>query len=167
MSLDGFIARSDGGLDWLEPMQVQGEDYGYGAFFESIDTVVVGRRTYEVALGFDEWPYQGKRVVVLAHAAPTPRHGERFHAGPHAALLDALGAEGARRVHVDGGAVVSQFLRTGLVDDLVVSVAPVVLGGGIRLFQGAIPERRLFLESAEAFPSGLVQLRYRVAAQAT
>ncbi len=164
MSLDGFIARPDGRLDWLEPMQVAGEDYGYGEFFDTVDTVVIGRRTYEVTLGFDEWPYEGKRVVVLAHAALAPLHGERFFAGSPAALAEALWAEGARRVYVDGGFVVSQFLRAGLLDDLVVSVVPIVLGEGIRLFQGTMTERRLLLRSAEAFPSGLVQLRYRVVA---
>jgi dihydrofolate reductase len=161
-SLDGFIARPDGGLDWLAPWEQ--EEYGYRAIFEEVDTLVVGRRTYDVVLGFDPWPYDGKRVVVLTHAPPAPRHGETFRTGRPAEVLGALGAEGARRVHVDGGAVVSQFLDAGLVADLTVSVVPVVLGAGTRLFQGRLAERRLALLGSSVFPSGLVQLRYGVVA---
>lgn len=163
-SLDGFIARRDGGLDWLATVERPGEDYGFQAFLDGVDAVAVGAATYRVVLGFEgPWPWAGKRVVVLTHRPPpAPRADETFFAGDPAALVEALGAGGVRRVYVDGGAVVSQFLAAGLVDELTISVLPVLLGDGIRLFQGALPERGLTLLSSRAFPSGLVQGTYRV-----
>lgn len=160
-SLDGFIARRDGSIDWLPPVGAEGEDYGFGRFFGAVDALLLGRATWEVACRFEPWPYAGKRVAVLAHAPRTARHGETFHAGDPGAVLDALGREGARRVYADGGAVVSQLLAAGRVDDLTVSIVPVILGDGIRLFQPPLPERALLLEAAVPFPAGLVQLRYR------
>jgi dihydrofolate reductase len=163
VSLDGFIARPDGALDWLAPFE--GTEHGYRAFFESVDAVVVGRATYDVVLGFDAWPYAGKRVIVLTHRPPAPRHGEAFLAAAPAAVVARLAAEGVRRAYVDGGAVVSQFLAAGLVDDLTITVVPLVLGDGIRLFRAPLPERALHLAGVQAYPSGLAQLRY-VAANA-
>ncbi len=159
-SLDGFIARRDGSIDWLRAVEAPGEDYGFAGFFADVDALLVGRATWEVACSFDSWPYAGKRVAVLAHAPREGRHGETFHAGEAAAVLDALGAEGLRHVYADGGSVVSQLLAADRVDALTVSVIPVVLGDGLRLFQGPLPERRLALESSRAYPTGLVQLRY-------
>jgi dihydrofolate reductase len=159
-SLDGFIARPDGGLDWLKAVEAPPEDYGFAEFFRSVDALVVGRATYDVALGFGEWPYAGKRVVVLTHRPPAARHGETFASGAPGDVVAALGAAGAGRLYVDGGATVSAFVRAGLLDDLTVSVIPIVLGEGIRLFQPPLPERPLRLREARAFPSGLVRLRY-------
>jgi dihydrofolate reductase len=159
-SLDGFVARPGGGLDWLRAVEAPGEDYGFAEFLAAVDTLVVGRGTYDVVLGFPEWPYAGKRVVVLTHRPPDRRHGETFASGAPEAIVASLAATGARRVYVDGGATVSAFLRAGLLDDLTVSVVPVVLGDGIRLFQPPLPERRVALREARAFPSGLVRLRY-------
>ena len=162
-SLDGFIARPDGGLDWLRAVEASGEDYGFAEFFSSVDTLSVGRATYDVVLGFAEWPYAGKRVVVLTHRPPAPRHGETFASGTPEEIVASLGAAGARHVYVDGGATVSAFLRARLLDELTVSVIPVVLGDGIRLFQPPLPERTVVLRDARAFPSGLVRLRYDAA----
>jgi dihydrofolate reductase len=159
-SVDGFIARADGSIDWLDAVQRPGEDYGFARFYETVDALVMGRRTYETALGFPAWPYAGKRCVVLAHAARPARHGEEFAAGDVRAVVDRLGADGVRRVYVDGGDVISQLLAAGLIDDLTLSIVPVLLGAGARLF-GAMPERTLVLEESRAYPSGLVQLRYR------
>ena len=144
-SLDGYIARPDGRLDWLEPMHVPGEDRGYQAFLDTVDTIVVGRGTYDVVLGFSSWPYVGKRVVVLTHRPAAPRHGEEFFEGDPAALVGRLARDGARRVYVDGGAVISQFLAAGLVDDLTINVVPIVLGEGLRLFHSPLPERAVEL----------------------
>ena len=161
MSLDGCIARPDGGLDWLGAVHLEGEDYGYAAFAASVDALVVGRATYDVVLGFESWPYAGKRVVVLTHRPPAPRYGEIFMAGDPREIAAALASSGARRVYVDGGATVRGFLAADLVDSLTLSVVPVVLGAGIRLFGEDGPERRFVLEGAQSWPSGLVQLRYR------
>jgi dihydrofolate reductase len=161
-SLDGFIARRDGGLDWLGVAETPGEDYGFAPFLAGVDGLLLGRATWEVVRGLDPWPYAGKRVAVLAHGRREARHGETFHAGDPAAVLDALGAEGLRHVYADGGSVVSQLLAAGRVDGLTVSILPVLLGDGIPLFQGPLPERALVLESARPFPTGVVQLRYGV-----
>jgi dihydrofolate reductase len=160
VSLDGFIARRDGGIDWLSIVERPGEDYGYARFFAEVDALIVGRRTYDAALGFPSWPYAGKRCVVLAHDPPPARHGERFHAGPPAPLLAALHADGVRRVYVDGGAVIRLFLSENLIDDLTLSIVPVLLGDGIRLFDDAGATRRLRTIESRVFPSGLVQIAY-------
>jgi len=159
-SLDGFIARPDGDIAWLSIVHPLDESHGYDAFFASIDTLVVGRGTYDTVLGFDQWPYAGKRVIVLTHRAVELRHGAEAYAGPPAQLLPRL--EGARRVYVDGGNVIAQFLAANLLDDITLSVIPIVLGGGLRLFPGGEGEHRLALESHRSWPTGLVQLRYRV-----
>ncbi len=161
-SADGYIARRDGGIDWLSIVEKKGEDYGFQRFFDTVDALVVGRATYEVALGFDAWPWAGKRVVVLTHRPRRPRHGEELLAARPPALMKRLAREGVKRVYVDGGSVVSQFLAAGCVDELTVSTLPIVLGAGIRLFQGAIPERRLQLVRSRPYPSGLVQTTWRV-----
>ena len=163
-SLDGFIARPDGGLDWLERVQLEGEDYGYRAHLDTIDTLIFGRATFDVVMGFGgPWPYAGKRVVVLSRGpARASVHAETYHSGSLSALLDHLGAEGAQRVYVDGGQAITSFLREGLVDELTISVVPVVLGRGLRLF-GELDEVPLTLVDSRSYPSGLVQLRYRVA----
>ena len=161
-SLDGFIARRDGGIDWLSIVEAPGEDYGYAKFFADIDALILGRGTYDKVLSFPAWPYGDKRCVVLTHASYPSRHGERFHAGAPAPLLAELQTAGVRRIYVDGGAVIRQFLRDGLIDDLTLSIVPIVLGEGIPLFDASVPTRRLRLAGSQAFPSGLVQLRYDV-----
>jgi dihydrofolate reductase len=160
VSLDGFIARPDGRLDWLAPFDQSGEDYGYKAFFDGVDMLVIGRKTYDVVLGFEKWPYEGKRCVVVTHAPPKAKHGETFHSGPVEQLVDRLGQEGVRRIYVDGGALIRSFFALDLVDDVTLSVIPVLLGAGIPLFGGV--ERTLKLVSSRSFPSGLVQLCYNV-----
>jgi dihydrofolate reductase len=162
MSLDGYIARPDGSLGWLEPFEKSGEDYGYPAFFESVDALVIGRNTYETVLGFPAWPYGQKRVVVLTHRPAAALHGEEFSNEQPVALAKRLGREGAQHLYVDGGVVARSFLRARLVDDLALSIIPVVLGAGIRLFGESEPEQALVLEGSRSWPSGLVQVRYRV-----
>lgn len=161
-SLDGFIARADGGIDWLSVVEREGEDYGFKSFFDSVDALVMGRKTYATALGFDAWPYAGKRCVVLTHGAPDARHGEEFFSGDPTDLVERLGAEGVKHVYVDGGAVIAQFLAAKLVDDLTVSVIPTLLGEGTTLAPKLGRDVSLRLVAHRAFESGLVQLTYGV-----
>ncbi len=158
VSLDGFIARPDGGLDWLE--RFHDEEHGYGAFFASVDAVVIGRGTYDTVLGFPAWPYGGKRVIVWTSRPASPAHGEELWSGPPRALAERLDREGVRRVYLDGGELIRGFLREGLLDELTIDVAPLVLGAGRPLFASGLPEVPLRLLEAKSFPSGLVQLRY-------
>jgi dihydrofolate reductase len=162
VTLDGFIARRDGSIDWLSLVERPGEDYGYQRFRDSIDTVVIGRSTYNLALGFEPWPYAGKRCVVLTHSPTAPRHDEEFHHGLPEQLLARLSAEGAKRAYVDGGAVIQQFLAAGLITDLTVSIIPILLGEGVPLFGKIGRDVRLTLKASTAFESGLVQLEYGV-----
>lgn len=163
-SLDGYIARADGSLDWLP--QVEGEDFGYEAFIAEVDTLVMGRTTYDVVRSFGAWPFGERRVVVLTTRAfePPPEATGLVTAvaGTPREVIAALSAEGRQHAYIDGGQVVQQFLAAGCVDTLTVSRIPVLLGGGIPLF-GALPtEVRLEHVRTRAYPAGLVQSTYRV-----
>ncbi len=165
VSLDGFIARPDGGIEWLRPFE--SEEHGYGAFFAGVDALVIGRGTYETVLGFPSWPYGGKRVIVCTSRPANPAHGEELWSGPPRALAERLDREGVRRVYLDGGALIRSFLREGLpVDELTINVVPLILGAGRPLFASGLPELPLRLLEAKTFPSGLVQLRYAREVQA-
>jgi dihydrofolate reductase len=169
-SVDGFIARSDGDIGWLTGAPaVPDEDFGYNAFFQSVDTVVLGRRTFETVLGFDGWPYDGKRVVVLSRTLrredlpPHRAEGVMVHPGPLPALVESLRESGVGHVYVDGGRTVHAFLAEGLVDTLIVTRVPILIGSGIPLFGdagGDIPLRHV---ETRTFGNGFVQSRYEVA----
>lgn len=158
MTLDGFIARPDGKFDFLDPYG--NEDHGYADFFKSIDALIIGRGTYDVVLAFPDWPYAGKRVVVLtSRVPPTQRANEEFFTGDAKQLHAKLKSEGVRRAYVDGGKVIQQFLDADLIDDLTISVVPLRLGAGLPLF-GTGTERLFKLTGAQPYKDGLVQLRY-------
>ena len=161
-TLDGFIARPDGAVDFLsvaDPPNAGVEDYGYAKFFDSIDTLVVGRKTYELALSFPSWPYGGKRVVVMTTRQRAPKYDETFFSGTATELAESL-RDGSRRVYVDGGSVIRQFLAEKILTDLTLSILPIMIGDGIRLFGDLSRDVRLALVDSRAFPSGLVQLEY-------
>jgi len=157
-SVDGFIARSDGAIDWLGAVERPDEDYGYKAFHASIDTFIVGRKTYDTALTFPEWPYAGKHCVVMSSKSHASRHGESFSSVSPAELVERLAREGRRHAYVDGGSVIQQFLRVGLITEMTLSLIPVLLGEGVRLFGPTGRDVPLTLISTRAFESGLVQL---------
>ena len=166
VSLDGFLARPDGAIDWLEPFA--GVEHGYREFIDSVDTLVVGRKTYEFVLHMVEtglpWPYAGKACVVMTHRPLEEQNRERAFTGEPGALLAELAAEGARHVYVDGGEVIRTFLAQGLLDAITVSVVPILIGAGLPLFGGVAVESGITLEHATSFPNGLVQMRYRTSA---
>jgi len=160
-SLDGFIAGPDDDLSWLPTGD--GEDYGYDRFFSGIGAIVMGRNTYAVVEGFGgTWPY-GEVPVLVATTRPleSPAHPtvRAAHGTAHELLQQAreLTGEG---IYVDGGDVIRQFLDADLIDELTVTVVPVILGAGAPLFAGAKQRRSLELVESKAFASGLVQLRY-------
>jgi dihydrofolate reductase len=164
ISLDGFIARTDGTLDWLPP--AGGEPHGYEEFFATVDALVIGRKTFETVLAFDSWPYGEKPVVVLSTRplAPAPPGAvvERMTGEP-ADIASRLAARGLVHVYVDGGITIQRFLRAGLIQRLIITRIPVILGSGIPLF--GVTERDILLEhlATRQFASGLVQSEYRVA----
>jgi dihydrofolate reductase len=163
-SVDGFIARPNGGLDFLPPGG--GEPHGYDAFIATVDTIVIGRKTFETVLAFPAWPYGTKRVVVLS-SRPLDLSAVRDGvveqmAGPPAEIVARLAATGAQHLYVDGGITVQRFLRAGLVQRLVVTRVPVLIGEGIPLF-GPVPrDIRLRHVATRHYPSGLVQSEYEV-----
>ena len=163
VSLDGFLARPNGDLDWLPPGG--GPEHGYEAFFASVDALVVGRKTYEVVLGFGAWPYGPKPVFVLSTGklAPAPAGAvvERLEGEPARVLAD-LSARGFRHVYVDGGLTIQRFLRHGLIDRLVVTRVPVLIGEGIPLFGPTGRDIPLEHVATRSLPEGLVQSEYRV-----
>jgi dihydrofolate reductase len=163
-SVDGFMARPDGGLDFLPPGG--GEPHGYDEFIATVDTIVIGRKTFETVLGFDAWPYGEKRVVVLSSRPLdfSTVQGGRVEqmAGAPADIVAELVASGARHLYVDGGITIQGFLRAGLVRRLVVTRVPVLIGQGIPLF-GSLPgDLKLRHVSTRSYPSGLVQSEYEV-----
>ena len=163
-SLDGFIARLDGSLDFLPPGG--GEAHGYEEFMASVDALIIGRKTYETVLAFDSWPYGEKPVFVLSTRplAPAPDAAvvERL-SGPLAAIPGQLAARGIHHVYVDGGITIQGFLQAGLIQRLIITRVPVLIGTGIPLF-GAIPgDIRLKHIATRQYVSGLVQSEYEVA----
>lgn len=168
-SLDGFIARPEGEIDWLEAVPVEGEDHGYDAFMAGVDGLIIGRGTYETALGFGDWPYH-KPVVVLSRSLrerDVPRHlgpGVWTTSGDPDAVMAELAAVGWRRAYVDGGQVIQSFLRAGLIADMVVTRLPILIGQGRPIFGELARDIMLKHVETRAFPSGLVQSRYSVAA---
>jgi dihydrofolate reductase len=163
-SLDGFIARSNDDLDFLPPGG--GEPHGYDEFIASVDAIVIGRRTFEKVRSFDEWPYGSKRVIVLSSTAldfSTVDGVVEQMAGEPAAIVDALAKRGFEHIYVDGGVTIQRFIRAGLIDRLIVTRVPVLIGSGIPLF-GTL-ERDVVLEhvATRSYPSGLVQTEYRIA----
>lgn len=163
-SIDGYIAKPDGGLDWLEkmtPPEGSREDYGFYAHMAEIDTMVIGRGTYEIASSVVDWPYAGKRVVVLSSSLVAVREDAELYSGDIVELTKKLYEEGARHIYIDGGVTISQFLNVGMVDEMIISIVPVVLGKGMPLFSCVGKESWFKLISAEACSNGMAQLKYR------
>lgn len=164
-SLDGFIATSEGGIDWLSAIETPEEDYGYKAFYDSVDAIVMGRRTYDQVLGFGDWPYPGKSSYIMTHQPLTADWPEvKATAQSPSELVAILQSEGYRRVWLVGGAALATAFRAeGLIGEYILSVIPILLGEGISLFGSPGPRTELQLHSAETFGSGVVQLTYRAA----
>lgn len=164
-SLDGFIATETGGLDWLKPFESSGEDYGYGAFYRTIDSVIVGRTTFEQSLDFAEWPYPDKPVWVLSsRPLATARDEVTVTADAPVAVVDDLARRGLRRAWlVGGGSLAGSFQRAGLITEYIVSVMPALLGCGIPLLGAAgslNAAAQLRLLGTTTYPDGVCQLRY-------
>lgn len=167
-SVDGFIARPDGALDFLSAGG--DEPHGYDEFIESVDTIVIGRKTFETVLSFDQWPYARKRVAVLSSrpldlSVAKGRGGvvEQM-GGPPEEVTSRLVASGAQHAYVDGGVTIQRFLRAGLIQRLIVTRVPVLIGEGIPLFGVVSKDIRLRHIATRSYAGGLVQSEYEVAA---
>lgn len=168
-SLDGFIARADGGIDWLHDTygDVGGEpeDMGYDAFTSTVDALVMGRNTFETVLGFDDWPYGEIPVAVLSSSLQDPPASVpptvTLSSEEPEEIVARLAAEGKQHLYIDGGVTIQRFLDAGLIDEMTITTLPVLLGTGIPLFAGTKSDIRFEHVSTRAFRSGLVQSVYR------
>lgn len=157
-SLDGFIAGRDGGIDWL----FHDQDYGYTDFFASVGTVIMGRKTWELSQSFSSDPYPEKDIHVFTRQAHTATSQVQYVSSDVASFVRDLKQGSGNAIWlVGGGEIASECYRHGLIDTYRIFIHPVVLGSGIPLFLSNLPTRKLVLERAHAFDSGLVELRYR------
>jgi dihydrofolate reductase len=166
-SLDGFIARVDGSIEWLNEANKRvppGEDCGYAEFMRSVDALLIGRKTFETALSFGDWPYADKPVYVLSHtletfAASVPRTTSLLR-GSVQEIAAHIERRGHRKVYLDGGQTVRAFLAADMVDELTITQVPVLIGSGRSLF-GPVPhDIHLKHMATRAYPFGFVQSRY-------
>ena len=167
-SLDGYIARQNGELDWL-PVDGElsdGEDHGYWAFMATVDTLVIGRHTFEKVLTFGRWLYGEKPVVVLTSKStglpPPPAASVECMTGTPHEIVARLSERGAQHLYVDGGITIQRFLDAGLIQRLTINRIPIILGSGIPLFGPVSRDIRLRHVSTRQYPSGFVQSEYLV-----
>ena len=172
-SLDGFIARENGDLDWLpgtaesgESMADHGQDYGYQDFMATVDFLVMGRNSFDKVLTFGEWPYGNTPVIVLSRTLTTlPSHlppTVELNASSPTELIQQLAARGAKHLYIDGGQLIQSFLREGLIQELIITRIPVLLGRGLPLFGQLPADIKLHHLTTQAYPTGLVQSHYQV-----
>jgi len=163
-SVDGFIARANGALDFLPPGG--GEPHGYDEFMATVDALVIGRKTFETVLTFDAWPYP-KPVFVLSTrplaTAPPGAVVERMSGAP-ADIVSHLAARAIRHIYVDGGITIQRFLQAGLIQRLIITRVPVLIGTGVPLFGALAHDIVLKHVATRQYASGLVQSEYVVAA---
>ena len=165
-SLDCFIAREDGSIDWLTQYENNPEtDYGYSEFNESIGTVLMGRKTYEQVLGFGDWPYGGKKAYVFTRQKELLKHEKNveFISGNIGEFVSQLKENTEKDIWLVGGSqLIKAFLKENLVQDMIVFVVPIILGSGIPLFDHIGKEIKLRNERVERYDNGLVRLEYKV-----
>lgn len=171
-SLDGYIARPNGKLDWLNDAAPKDskEDYGYHKFMLSIDCVLMGRASFEKVASFPEWPYKDKRVFVLSRTMKeAPKDLEDYEIDFFNGAVERLAVElqtlGMRNVYVDGGMTLQSFIRAEMLDEIIITQLPILIGKGLALFTDCQKDIKLALISSQSFDSGFVQNRYRFTQQ--
>ena len=158
-SLNGFIARRDGSVDWL----FTDNDYGYADFFQGMDALVMGSKSYKQVLSYGDWPYPRKTSYVFTHGElRTSRDDVIFVSDQPGKVLKQLESKGCKRIWLMGGAeLATSFLRQGLIDEYILSIHPVILGEGIPLVYSPIPQEDLRLIKSRQYPDGLLQVHYK------
>lgn len=162
MSVDGYIATEDNDLSFLSTVESPGEDYGYAEFIKTIDTVIMGRKTYEKVLSFGiEFPHKDKKCYVISRSKTGKDENVEFYNGSLTKLIEDIRKTDGKHIFCDGGAeIVFECMKSKLIDKYIISIIPHLLGSGISLFKSGRPEQSLTLTSSKAFPTGLVQLCY-------
>lgn len=167
MSLDGFIATKDNSLEFLSIVEKEGEDYGYNDFIKTVDSVIIGRKTYDKVfeMGY-EYPNTDKDVYIVTRMDRPSIGNFKYYNGALSQLVYDLKAKPGKNIYCDGGAeIANELLKNNLVDEFIISVIPILLGDGIKLFKGGRPELKLELISTKQFDKGLTQLYYKRADQ--
>ena len=163
MSLDGYIATKDNSLKFLSMVEQKDEDYGYNDFVKSVDTVIIGRKTYEkvIEMGY-EYPHTNKDVYIITRTERPSIGRFKFYTGDLSQLVYSLKNQLGKNIYCDGGAeIANELIKNNSVDEYIISVIPILLGDGIRLFKDGRPEEKLKLVSTKQFDKGLVQLHYK------
>lgn len=165
ISLDGYIAKPNNDLSFLKIVEKEGEDYGYAKFTSAIDTLIVGRKTYDYVLkeiGSSHYD-NGERDIYVITRTPKPNKGRvTFYTGDIAELVKKLKSDNGKDIYCDGGAeVINELLKLDLIDEYIISIIPILLGNGTRLFKDGRPEQLLELISSKSFDTGLMQLHYK------
>jgi dihydrofolate reductase len=162
LSVDGRIARPDGDLEWLTSRGEAAGDAGFTPFLESVDSVVMGRKTYEAIASYDDWPYLDRPIHVISTTLAAEADSRiTVHRSPESAV-DALQRDGRQRVYVDGGATIRWFLAAKLVDEITLSQVPVLIGEGPSLFGPLGGDVDLEHVRTDVLDGGMVQTTYRV-----
>ena len=163
MSLDGYIADKNDNLDFLSLVEQEGQDYGYFDFVKTVDTVIIGRKSYDkvIAMGY-EYPHTDKNVYIITRTKKQDIGTFKFYSGRLEELVAELKSQPGKNIYCDGGAeIVNELLKKNLVDEFIISIIPVLLGDGIRLFKDGRHVQKLTLVDTIKFSSGLAQLHYK------
>ncbi len=165
-SLDGYIAQPNDDLSFLKIVEKEGEDYGYAEFTQNIDTIIIGRKTYDWVvkeIGAGHYDNGERNVYVITRTAKPPTGKTTFYTGKLTDLIQELKSKNGKNIYCDGGAeVINELLQHNLIDELIISVIPILLGAGTRLFKDDRPEQALELITTKTFDTGLTQLHYKV-----
>jgi len=161
-SLDGYIAAAHDDLSFLNIVEREGEDYGYANFLQNIDTIIIGRKTFDWVINkMGYFPNSDKKVYVVTSLSKDNYDNIVFFSGSVSQLISDLKKQGDKHIFCDGGAyLVNKLLKEQLIDEIIISVIPVILGGGIKLFYDNYPQQNLKFNSVKSYESGLVQLNY-------
>lgn len=160
-SLDGYIAGEKGDIDWL--FTDHDCDYGYGEFYSSVDSIIMGRKSYDKLLDFDEFPYKDKNCYIFTRTLPSSTEGTVSiinKQDPELFMKGLLESNGRDIWLLGGGEMVAYFLKNDLVDKIILSIHPVIIGGGVPLFERCNVASEWSLDDVESFGSGLVQITY-------
>jgi len=163
MSLDGYISKLDGDISFLSAIEQDGEDYGYSEFIKSVDTVIMGRKTFDLGFetGFDS-PHPDKEVYILSGSERAENGLAKYFKGSLKGLVTDLKGSPGKNIYCDGGAeVINALLSENLIDELLISIVPVMLGDGISLFKSGRPDSEMELINTMHYNNGLVQLHYK------
>ena len=162
-SLDGFIAKRNGDITWLDEFNVEGEDYGYSEFLNGVDIIVMGSKTYEQVLSFGKWPYESFKTYVLTRRNLDCVDGVEFYSGYLDSFVHNIKQQSRKNIWLVGGAMVAQnFLKQRYIDEIILSIIPTILGDGISLFKNEDGEVHLDLLQSKSYRNGVVQLHYAV-----